>query len=86
MGYSKEEQESTNTREPYVVYDRRDPSLFVTGTAVTWDKAKELGAEKLGIKSEHAWAVLLLEGDTPKQAVARNVAMLSRRGNDGGKK
>jgi hypothetical protein len=87
MGYIESEKESTALeRVPYVVFDRRDPSRFVAGTAATWMGAREKGASKLSIKPEHVWAVLILEGETSEQAVARGVALLSRWDNDGGEK
>jgi hypothetical protein len=65
----------------YVVYDLRDPSRWVTGKTMTWQLARELGAQKLTrqfrvkVLTEQAWAVAVYDGETDEDAVRRGIEM-----------
>ncbi len=74
--YSRTIRESSETElVEFVVYDRRDPNRRVVGKAATWEDARDQGARALGIRSEFTWAVLRLEGETIRQAIARGLSL-----------
>lgn len=73
--YPQPEAESTAR---YVVFVRRNPARYIHGSAKSWAKARELGADRLHVRTEDVWAVVVHDGETDADAVKREVAMLNR--------